>query len=386
MAKGKKSKEKKAEEAIAEEDVKSFHDLIKEVQERGLCGKCGGCVSFCSAGDLNALEIGEDDVPRFIDEEKCLKCGICYLICPQIKALNPELKESFGWIPPIGFYRSLASARTRDRKIKKVCTDGGVVTSLLVYALKKNLIQGAIVSKKISPFARQPVIVTDPEELIEAAGSHFEESSHLEEIGRRYATYSPAIREVKNLGKSDLQRIALVGTPCQVYTVRKMQYLKVLPADTITLTIGLFCMENFSFDDQARKKLEKSLKVKLDKVKKLNIKDDVIVTLATGKVIHLPFEAVDEIARPACLGCPDFANDYADISVGGLGSPDGYTTTLVRTLVGEKIYNGAKRQKDIEELPFRNKEGMRIHKTKAMAKIISFAKRKKERAKKYIGR
>jgi len=369
---------------VAEEDIKSFHDLITEVHEKGLCGKCGGCVSFCSAGDLNALEIGDDDAPRFVDEERCLKCGICYLICPQMKALNPELKEAFGWKPPIGSYRSLHSARTTDERIKKVCTDGGVVTSLLAYALKKGIIQGAIVSRKIGPFARQPVIVTDPDELIEAAGSHFEESSHLEEIGRQYATYSPAIREVRNLGKSDLQRIALVGTPCQVYTVRKMQYLKVLPADTIVLTIGLFCMENFSFDDRARKRLEKSLKIRLDKVEKLNIKDDVIATLVGGEVVHLPFEAVDEIARPACMGCPDFANDYADISVGGLGSPDGYTTTLVRTVFGEKLYNGAKSQNDIEELSFRSHEEMRIHKTKAMARIIAFAKRKKERAKKYV--
>jgi coenzyme F420 hydrogenase subunit beta len=371
-------------ETKTEEDIKSFHNLVTEVQERGLCGKCGGCVSFCSAGDLNALEMGENDIPRFTDEEKCLKCGICYLICPQIKALNPELKEAFGWVPPIGFYRSLHSSRTTDENIKRLGTDGGVVTSLLIYALKKGLIQGAIVSRKIGPFSRQPVLVTDPEELIEAAGSHFEKSSHLEEIGRRYATYSPAIREVRKLGGNDLQRIALVGTPCQIYTVRKMQYLNLLPADTITLTIGLFCMENFSFDTPAREKLQRSLKIKLNEVEKLNIKDDVIVTLVGGKVVHLPFEAVDEIARPACMGCPDFANDYADISVGGLGSPDGYTTTLIRTLVGEKIYNGAKSRKDIEELPFQDQEELRIHKTKAMAKIISFAKRKKERAKKYV--
>jgi coenzyme F420 hydrogenase subunit beta len=373
------------EEPTADQDVKSFHDLITEVQDRGLCGKCGGCVSFCSAGDLNALEIGEDDTPRFVDEDKCLKCGICYLICPQIRALNPELRDSFGWRPPIGPYRSITSARTTDKRIMEVCTDGGVVTSLLVYALKRNLIQGAIVSRKIGPFARRPMMITDPDDLIETAGSHFEESSHLEEVGSRYATYSPAIREVKGLGKSDLRRVALVGTPCQIYTVRKMQYLKVLPADIITLTIGLFCMENFSFGDEARKKLEKSLEVNLANVKKLNIKDDVIVTLTTGETIHVPFEVVDEIARPACMGCPDFANDYADISVGGLGSPDGYTTTLIRTLAGERLYNGALRHKEIEDLPFPDKETMRIHKTKAMAKIISFATRKKERSGKYIG-
>ena len=41
-------------------EVKSFLDLIAEVRSRGICGACGGCVSFCSAGQLNALRFGED--------------------------------------------------------------------------------------------------------------------------------------------------------------------------------------------------------------------------------------------------------------------------------------------------------------------------------------
>ncbi len=366
----------------AEEEIKSFKDLIIEVQEKGLCGRCGGCVSFCSAGEFNALNINDESNPEFIDEEKCLKCGICYLICPQIKVLDPELKKKFMWKEPIGLYRTLSSARTRDNRIRKVCTDGGVVTSLLEYALKKHIIDGAIVSKKIGSFARQPVIVTNPEELIETAGSYFEESLHLEEIGREYTTYSPAVREVRELGRRGLERMAFVGTPCQIYTIRKMQLLNIIPADKITLTIGLFCMENFSFDAKAREKLEKRMKIKLRNIQKLNIKDDVIVTLDKGEVLHFPFEVVDEIARPACFSCTDFANDYADISVGGLGSPDGYTTTVVRTIYGEEIYNRARQEKYIEELSFRNKEDLKIHKTKMMSRIVSFTRRKKERAKK----
>ena len=175
--------------------------------------------------------------------------------------------------------------------------------------------------------------------------------------------------------------MAFVGTPCQIYTIRKMQLLNVIPADKITLTIGLFCMENFSFDAKAREKLEKRMKIKLRNVQKLNIKDDVIVTL-DKEVLHFPFEVVDEIARPACFSCTDFANDYADISVGGLGSPDGYTTTITRTIYGEEIYNRARQEKYIKELSFSNKEDLKIHKTKMMSRIVSFTRRKKERAKK----
>jgi coenzyme F420 hydrogenase subunit beta len=255
-----------------------------------------------------------------------------------------------------------------------------VVTSLLRYALKKRQIQGALVSKRIGPFARQPFLATDPEELIEAAGSHFDEVKHLGEFGKDYSTYSPTIQEIKTLGQRRLGRIAMVGTPCQIYTVRKMQALNVLPADMIVFTVGLFCMVNFSFDAKARTALEKKLGLKIGDIAKLNIKDDVIITTANGDVKHLPFEALDKVARPACMACPDFANDFADVSVGGLGSPDGYTTTVIRTSIGQKLYNGAKHDRMLKELRFRSKEKAKIHRTEQMAKITAFARRKKARA------
>lgn len=362
------------------EDIKSFLDLRDEVINVGLCGRCGGCASFCSADDMNALEFDSHSGPSLVSEENCLKCGICYLICPQIKALDAEVREKSGWKAPIGVFRKITSARTTESKVAKVCTDGGVVTSLLRYALKKHLIQGALVSRRIGPFARHPFLATEPDELIEAAGTHFDEIDHLKGYGSSYSTYSPTIQEVKSLGQRRFDRIALVGTPCQIYTMRKMQVLNVLPADTIVLTVGLFCMENFSFDAKAAKKLEKKLGVRLADVVKLNIKDDVIMTTSDGQSHHLPFESLDEVARPACMSCPDFANDFADISVGGLGSPDGYTTTVIRTGAGEKIYNGAKHANMIKEQRFKTKEKAKLHRTEQMAKITAFARRKKSRS------
>ena len=362
-----------------EESVKSFQDLQLEVIDRGLCGRCGGCASFCSADEMNALEFDSGIGPRLLSEESCLKCGICYLICPQIKALDAEVRERYGWKAPIGSFRDIASARSTESKVHEVCTDGGVVTSLLRYALKKRLIQGALVSKRIGPFARQPFLATDPDELIEAAGSHFDEVKHLGEFGKSYSTYCPTVQEIKTLGQRRLDRIAMVGTPCQIYTVRKMQVLNILPADAIVFTVGLFCMVNFTFDAKARTALEKKLGLKISDVAKLNIKDDVIVTTAGGKVVHLPFEVLDDVARPACMACPDFANDFADISVGGLGSPDGYTTTVIRTGIGQEFYNGAKHDRKLKELRFGSKEKAKLHRTELMAKATAFARRKKAR-------
>ena len=369
-----------AKQKTQEKDIKSFEDLKNEVITRGLCGRCGGCASFCSADEMNALEFNRTDGPRLVTEENCVKCGICYLICPQIKALDKEVREKFGWQKPIGMYRTITSARTTEPKVSEVCTDGGVVTSILRYALSKQFIQGALVSRKTGPFTRKPFLATNPDELIEAAGTGYDEVQHLGQFGKDYSTYCPTIQEIKKIGQLRLDRVAMVGTPCQIYTVRKMQTLNIVPADSIVFTVGLFCMENFSFDSKSIKILEKKLGMKISDIAKLNIKDDVILTATDGQMHHLPFEAVDDIARPACMACPDFANDFADISVGGLGSPDGYTTTVIRTSIGQKFYNSAKQDGALKELLFDSKEKTVLHRTELMAKITAFTRRKKVRA------
>jgi coenzyme F420 hydrogenase subunit beta len=359
-------------------EVKGFGDLTLEVQTRGICGKCGGCVAFCSAGEFNALAAGSDGTPMMVDEARCLHCGICYLICPQIKALDQELRQKTGWKPPIGAQRRILSARARSRKIRSVATDGGVVTALLTYALRKHLIQAAIVSRRTGPFSREAMVATSAEELLEASGSHFDESHPVRAFGERYTTFSPSVREVKSLGKRDLSRVALVGTPCQIFTIKKMQLLNVLPADSIVLTIGLFCMENFSFNSKTRRALEKKMSVSLAQIHKLNIKDDVVITTAKKEVLHVPFQVMDEFARPACLACTDFANEYADLSCGGIGSPDGYTTVLLRTTAGETLYNRAREDQAVEELGNRNQ-------TEIMARIVAATQRKQARAAKRMG-
>jgi coenzyme F420 hydrogenase subunit beta len=362
------------------EETRTFKDLTKEVVERGICGKCGGCVSFCSAGELNALEIGENDLPRYVNEDNCLKCGICYLICPQTDTLNAELQEKFGWKPPIGDYQRITSAQTTNKRIMTVCTDGGVVTSLLLYLMERNLINGAVVSTKIGRFARKATVARTYEELIEAAGSTFSGSLHLEELGGKYTTYTPILSTVKSLEKSYLRDIAVVGTPCQINAIRKMQCLGVLPAHLIKYTIGLFCIENFSFDDVAREKLEKKLDINLEDIVKLNIKDDFIISLTKGVTIRVPLEEIHEVARSACLACRDFSNEYADISVGGLGSLDGYTTVLTRTGLGASLYDEALRRGYIRERTFEEAEESRLDKTRMLAKIVSLTKTKRMRA------
>jgi coenzyme F420 hydrogenase subunit beta len=361
-----------------EEELKSFKDLIREVHDKNICGSCGGCVSFCSAHELKAIEMGEDGTPVFTDENNCLKCGICYFICPQIGIFDEELIKEHNWKPPIGNFQRIATSRATDEEIRKRSTDGGVVTALLLYMLEHKIIDGAIVSKRTGPFHREPFIATTKEDLLAAAGSRFADQSHVEELGK-YTTYSPTLQGLKGITNIDLARIAVVGTPCQIHTIKKMQTLGVLPSHVVKFTIGLFCMENFSFDELARKKLEEEMKVNLDDIVKINIKEDLIVDLKDGKRLHIPFDDIDQLMRPACRVCTDFANDFADISVGGVGSPDGYTTTMLRSDLGQKRYLEALETGYIEEHKVTSGKELQVEKTKTVAKIINFAERKRQR-------
>jgi coenzyme F420 hydrogenase subunit beta len=329
--------------------TKTFKDLIQEVHDQGICGQCGGCVSFCFAGDLIAIEMNSDDKPHYINEENCLQCGICFLICPQINILNEDIQAQYNWEPPIGGYKHILSAKTKDPEISRLCSDGGVVTSLLVYLLEHKLIDGAIVSISDGPFGRKPIVATTKEKIISAAGSRFIGKSNIEELGS-FTTYSQtmfALRDIKNL---DMLKIAVVGTPCQIHTIRKMQYLGVMPAHVVEYTIGLFCFENFSFSVDRLQDVEKTLGYNLNDIKKINLKEDFVITTKNNEVKHIPLSELEKVARPACFACTDYANDFADISVGGIGSPDGYSTTIIRNEIGQKVYSGAVRNGYIEEL------------------------------------
>ena len=172
----------------------------------------------------------------------------------------------------------------------------------------------------------------------------------------------------------------MVGTPCQIHTVRKMQVLRVIPSDVIQYYFGLFCMENFSFNDLQLEALGKKHLFDPTEIVKVNVKEDFFLNLKDGRVIHIPFEEIDSIARPACLVCPDFSAEYSDVSFGGLGSHEGHTTVLMRSEKGRWVYREALAAGYIKEIKYKSISNARSDWMKAHAKVIGFSQKKRERA------
>jgi coenzyme F420 hydrogenase subunit beta len=354
------------------EERLSFRTLNREVIEPGICAACYGCVSFCTANELNVLAI-EKDKPVYCDEKNCLEDGICYLICPRTPDLDKAIEAKFKFKDPIGSYIAVRSLRTTDKKIAEVCCDGGVVTSLLKFLIDTKRIDGAVLSRRETLWNNEPIIATKFEELLDCAGSSLAQSRSVRDLGD-LTTYAPIFSALKGSNLLDLTKLAVVGTPCQILTIRKMQLLRIVPSHMVHFTIGLFCFENFLMHEDGRKYLANKIGAGLDQIEKINLKDDFIVKLKDGKTVHIDLEDLGPIVRSACLACTDFSNYTADISVGGLGSPNGYTTTIVRNRTAQRLINQAISQGYLEEI---EQEG-------AVEKIERMAERKRTRGKRVL--
>ncbi|MFX0035220.1 MAG: Coenzyme F420 hydrogenase/dehydrogenase, beta subunit C-terminal domain [Candidatus Hermodarchaeota archaeon] len=328
--------------------IKTFKDLIEEVHKPGICQECGGCVSFCNSIKYDAIGFKKpNSPPEYLNEDKCLECGICYFICPQTHILDEDLNKTYNFSDstkmPLGFIDSIYSCQSLDDEFLKYGTDGGVVNSIINYLIEKNFIEGAIVAKTTSPFNRESIIARNKKDLIGASGVKLDITPQLE-IVQKFHTYTsslPSLRHYK------FKKIALVGTPCQIYTIRCMQELGIIPSENIEICLGLFCYENFFFDKERVEKFEKYFKLKFKNIERVNIKENLIINIKNKKnpqkTIHIPFEKLTDYSRPACSVCKDFTNIYADISFGGLGSHDKYTTVITRTKKGEELINKALR-------------------------------------------
>jgi len=66
-----------------------------------------------------------------------------------------------------------------------------------------------------------------------------------------------------------------------------------------------------------------------------------IIYLDSGEDSRVPLKEVKSYARHNCHFCEDLTADYADISVGSIGSPSGWSTVITRNKKGDKIYKDA---------------------------------------------
>ncbi|MDO5814920.1 MAG: Coenzyme F420 hydrogenase/dehydrogenase, beta subunit C-terminal domain [Methanobrevibacter sp.] len=139
-------------------------------------------------------------------------------------------------------------------------------------------------------------------------------------------------------------RIAMVGTPCEIMAASKLQHYTDSPID---VKLGLFCMENFSY--KYFENLLKEYDLKMEDIEKFQItKGFVFLSLKTRETVKIPISIAKRIIRKNCNICVELTSETSDISIGSIGSDEGWSTLIIRTEKGEEIVNGALEQKFIE--------------------------------------
>jgi coenzyme F420 hydrogenase subunit beta len=272
----------------------------------------------------------------------------------------------------LGKYKVCVSARSTDKEILEKAQDGGIVTSLFAFALEKGIIDGAIVAGPgAKPWQPKPMVAMTREDLLAARGTRY--------------NISPQISLLKEATRSfGLDKVGIVGTPCQMQAVRKAQLypsgMRDVP-DKIALAVGIFCMENFPYksiqmivEDHAGQKLQSTKKMEIGKGK-------FTVITERGKSVALPLKITHKYEQPGCHVCLDYVANLGDISTGSVGSPDGWSTVFIRTKKGEETWNKAIAAGCFETKPIEQvKPGLELVTKLANEKISKNKKTVEERA------
>ncbi|MHA2233450.1 MAG: Coenzyme F420 hydrogenase/dehydrogenase, beta subunit C-terminal domain [Candidatus Hodarchaeales archaeon] len=314
---------------------KGFEELRRLIVDAEICSLCGGCAALCQR-----LELDQNGPKKREDQEcnlvvggiKCSEDGSCYDACPMVPFSWAELETLvFGKTAEdedLGVYQEITAVRSKDPEIQEKAQDGGAVTSVLVAGIQGELLEGAIVASRTDQWLPEAKIASSRDEIIASAGT-------------KYAQV-PSASLTAEAFRQGAKNVALVGTGCQNVSVRRLQNgpLKNVPNISISL-IGLFCFENFPYDD-LKESFRELFGIEMPDVLKQNItKGKFIVTKEDGTEAKASVRKFDSIVPKTCKYCTNFTSKLSDLSIGSIGSPTGWSTVIVRTEKGKALLDAA---------------------------------------------
>ncbi len=344
-----------------------FWELAAGVIDADRCIQCGTCVAACPS---NSIGVNEDTgLPELV--KMCTGCSLCWDFCPRgglrYEALWPPSTTTNGEAPAVvrsdssdtywkitggppadGLGAVVESYAVRAAARNDGAQDGGAVSALLIALLAAGEINGALVSKPSSdpdePWKGVATIARTPAEVLAASGSFYNQTMALAELD--LAKYQ--------LGPNP--RIAVVGTPCEIQGIRAMQARRWATGahrvDSVVLTIALMCTKSFDYEGLILRELRDKRRVDLDRVAKIDVLyGKMVVEYRDGQLaVNEPVKNFHGTALKGCDECADFLGRGADISVGSVGSIEGWTSVLIRSERGLVAFEKARSKLDVRTL------------------------------------
>ena len=327
-----------------------FIELKDHVVSKGLCTGCGTCVGVCPHQCLMMKK--EKDEPEPALAGNCPGCRICYESCPG-KDIPLENLENYVFgskreqsSQDIGVCRSIVRGHACDSTVRRLGTSGGIVSAILQFGFDLGLIDSALLTgfDEETPYYVKPSLVTSRNQVVAFAQSKYAMVSVNELLGT--AARSP-----------EVHKLAVVGCPCHIHGIRKLQMNNMRPDITrkVTLLIGLFCATQFYFEGTRHILSEECGLSSLKEVQRIQYRGGewpghFIVETQSGKRIevdrhHYVYHLLlPGYRRDRCMMCLDWSSELSDFSVGDYGPVKedgenqlGESTLIVRSAMGEEF-------------------------------------------------
>lgn len=305
--------------------MKAARRNITHVVEDALCTGCGVCENACSTGAIRLDHDRGGIVPR-VDVALCTTCGVCDRVCPghsvQTESLGDKLFPDVNGDVEMGRVAAAFSGHCRDEETRRRGATGGMVTGLLRWLLRSGQIDGAIVVRfqQDHPLEPEAFIARSEQELGAARSSKYCPVS----LGRvlRTVLCTPGT-------------YAVVGLPCHLHGIRKMEQLYPELARRLAWHLGIFCSGTRC--RQATEFYLAKIGVPAGEVREFAYRDEgclgnMRVALRNGDQWRWPYKQYYPLARSfflpsRCALCHDQCAELADLAFGDLHIPEFWDDT-----------------------------------------------------------
>lgn len=322
-------------------------NTVKEIVNDGLCTGCGTCAGMCPNGAI-VMHVSEFEGLYFpnVEEKRCRKCNLCVRVCPghlvNFKELNLNIFRKEPENVFMGNHSGCYLGFSNDEDVRYNSSSGGIATQLLLFALEKHVIDGALVvrMKKDKPLEPEVLVAKTKDEILSASKS-------------KYCPV-PLNGLLKRILEED-GKFAVVGLPCHIHGIRKSEMISKRLAEKMAFHIGLFCSHtrNFKGTDFVlnRINVHRSDVVELE-YRGRGWPGGMSIRLKGGCEKFIPYHEYYPIlgsfffTSQRCVLCADVTNEFADISLGDAWLPEfrndqkGTSLIITRSEIGEKILKG----------------------------------------------
>ncbi len=330
---------------------------IKNMVNSNLCTGCGTCAGICSSKALEMEMTHEGRYSPKIVNNNCQECLLCTKVCPAGNENFKELNQFiFNKIPDnklIGNFINCYKGYSTNPTIRWSATSGGLITSLLLFLFKKQLINGALLTRinKNNPLKAEPFIARTEEEILSAMGSK----------------YVPVpLNQLLNKILSKDGKFAVVGLPCHIQGIRRAETRNKELQNKVIYHFGIVCSRTMNF--HGVEYILKKLGITPNEIAELKYRGDgwpsgIKVLLKDGQQKILPMLATwwSEIfggsffSHHYCTLCNDLLNEMSDISFADAYLPEtmkydkvGTSIVVTRTHKGEELIKTAASSNEIE--------------------------------------